>query len=230
MGRTLLVATAATMGLFAVPAAGANLIANGSFESPVVASQFVNHTVGSSGLTDWTIVGPAGQALSQVRSDFSGNPPFVFPAQDGNQWIDLTGFNNNAPVGVAQTVTTTPGSAYSISFWVGNVSGGVFGTSSTVLVELSQGGGGSCTNSTPGTTLAWQSCSVQFTAAGASTTITFRNGDATNDNSNGLDNISVDLAQAVVPEPATWAMLITGFGLLGGILRRRETLAPVVSS
>ena len=28
-----------------------------------------------------------------------------------------------------------------------------------------------------------------------------------------------------VPEPATWAMLITGFGLVGTALRRRERLA-----
>jgi uncharacterized membrane protein len=32
----------------------------------------------------------------------------------------------------------------------------------------------------------------------------------------------------VVPEPATWAMLITGFGLVGGMLRRRPTLAHVL--
>jgi hypothetical protein len=33
-----------------------------------------------------------------------------------------------------------------------------------------------------------------------------------------LDNVS-----AAVPEPATWAMLIAGFGLVGGALRRRNT-------
>ncbi|WP_243453830.1 PEPxxWA-CTERM sorting domain-containing protein [Sandaracinobacteroides saxicola] len=30
---------------------------------------------------------------------------------------------------------------------------------------------------------------------------------------------------AVVPEPATWAMLISGFGLVGGALRRRRSVA-----
>lgn len=30
-----------------------------------------------------------------------------------------------------------------------------------------------------------------------------------------------------VPEPATWAMMIAGFGLVGGALRRRKTLASV---
>jgi hypothetical protein len=198
-----------------------NLFTNGSFEVPALPTQFVNYTVGSLGLPGWTIVGPAGQALSQVRSDFSGNPPFQFPAQDGNQWIDLTGFNNNAPVGLAQTVPTAPGQVYTIGFWVGNVSGGPFGTTSTVNVELSQGGGGSCTNAAPGLVLTWQHCTVNFTAAGPTTTVTFRNADPAFDNSNGLDNVSIDLARTRVPEPASWAMLLAGFALAGGVIRRK---------
>lgn len=31
---------------------------------------------------------------------------------------------------------------------------------------------------------------------------------------------------AGVPEPATWAMMLAGFGLLGGAMRRRRTMAP----
>ena len=38
-------------------------------------------------------------------------------------------------------------------------------------------------------------------------------------NSFELDNIAV---ASVVPEPATWAMLITGFGVVGGVARRRR--------
>lgn len=40
-----------------------------------------------------------------------------------------------------------------------------------------------------------------------------------------LDNVSLDIS--AVPEPASWAMMIAGFGLVGGALRtrRRETLA-----
>jgi hypothetical protein len=30
---------------------------------------------------------------------------------------------------------------------------------------------------------------------------------------------------AVVPEPASWAMMIAGCGLVGGALRRRATIA-----
>lgn len=35
-----------------------------------------------------------------------------------------------------------------------------------------------------------------------------------------LDNVSLDIAP--VPEPATWAMMITGFGMVGGAMRMRQ--------
>ncbi len=37
-----------------------------------------------------------------------------------------------------------------------------------------------------------------------------------------LDNISLVSADGVVPEPATWGMMIAGFGLVGSALRRRR--------
>ncbi len=44
-----------------------------------------------------------------------------------------------------------------------------------------------------------------------------------------LDNVSLDIA--VVPEPASWAMLVAGFGLAGGALRRqRRTMAACASA
>ena len=42
-----------------------------------------------------------------------------------------------------------------------------------------------------------------------------------------IDNFAVDVSAvaAVVPEPATWAMMIAGFGAVGGVARRRRALA-----
>ena len=33
-----------------------------------------------------------------------------------------------------------------------------------------------------------------------------------------------NIASSFVPEPSTWAMMIAGFGLVGGVLRRRKVL------
>lgn len=44
----------------------------------------------------------------------------------------------------------------------------------------------------------------------------------------GLDNIAFEVRQitmGVVPEPSTWALLILGFGLVGGAMRRRTALS-----
>jgi hypothetical protein len=46
------------------------------------------------------------------------------------------------------------------------------------------------------------------------------------------DNITLNIARApvvdgAVPEPATWAMMILGFGLVGGALRRRTETSSV---
>ena len=38
------------------------------------------------------------------------------------------------------------------------------------------------------------------------------------------------LRLAPIPEPATWAMMLTGFGLIGGAIRRRRSTATVVTA
>lgn len=46
----------------------------------------------------------------------------------------------------------------------------------------------------------------------------------------GLDNISFSYKNAgAVPEPATWAMMILGFGLVGASLRRRQMLSAAAA-
>jgi Protein of unknown function (DUF642)/PEP-CTERM motif len=195
----------------------ANLLVNGSFETPVVTvGSFSNFFSGSTAITGWTVFGPA---VSIVSGSFSP-PPFSFPAQDGVQWLDLTGPTSGPIEGVNQTVTTTPGQTYNLSFYVGNIVGGVFGTTSTVGVLINGSQIATETNSNPGTTLTWKLFTVPFTAASASTVIGFENLDT--DDSDGLDNISLDLAPTTaVPEPSTW--LLFGSGLVGLILWRKRT-------
>ncbi len=45
-------------------------------------------------------------------------------------------------------------------------------------------------------------------------------------NSAEIDNLGTGRAVPAVPEPSTWAMMLVGFGLLGGAMRRRKVGAP----
>ena len=56
--------------------------------------------------------------------------------------------------------------------------------------------------------LAWEQFTTSFVASGATTLVTFLNGDGLTDNSNGLDNVVLtDLGPVPVPAPSI------GFGL-----------------
>lgn len=46
---------------------------------------------------------------------------------------------------------------------------------------------------------------------------------------NELDNINVTASAGTVPEPATWAMMIGGMGVVGGAARRRRSVSTKVS-
>jgi Protein of unknown function (DUF642) len=130
-------------------ASNADPILNGSFETPTVpVGGFTDFAVGSSALTSWSVVGPAGTNVAIVSGSFSQNG-VSFPAQDGVQWLDLTGDGSNSTEGVQQAVATIVGDQYQLSYWIGNTTGGgIFGTTSTVNVSLNGAPTFSDTNAT----------------------------------------------------------------------------------
>jgi hypothetical protein len=209
--------------------ASANLLSNGSFEAPIVpVGGGTSFGVGSNLITGWTVFGPAGTSVTLLNTLFT-QFGVSFPAQDGNQWLDLTGVSVNQPDGVSQTVATIIGDQYQLTYFIGNTTGGgIFGTTSTVDALLNGTPTFSDTNSTVNpTTLSWSQFSHTFIATTASTTLGFRNADPINDTSNGLDNIVLlDLGPAVVgvpglPEPSLLALF--GIGMIGlGLSRRRK--------
>jgi hypothetical protein len=187
---------AAAAGLLVNSAYGANLVRNGSFETPVaVTGSYLVFSTGDT-FTGWKVVGATGN-VGIVSGTFQQDG-FTFPAAKGSQWLDLTGVSNTA-TGVQQTVATTAGTAYTLTFYIGNVDdpGGIFGTTSTVNVVVNGKQVFTATNSRGAgqTKMVWQKFTTTITAKSAHTTIAFINGDPPSDTNNGLDAISL-VAQA----------------------------------
>lgn len=189
------------IGLAVGAARAQNLLTNGSFESPVVPDgSFQNFNSGSTGIPGWTVTGPAGKGVSVVSGDYT-NGSFSFPAEDGSQWLDLTGDASNDAEGVSQSVSTVAGQTYTLSFWVGNLSGGIWGIASSVGLSINGTPVENFTNSTPGSTQTWQQFFYSFIATSDTTTIEFDNLDPTNDNTNGLDNVDLEEGGTAAPAP-----------------------------
>lgn len=216
----------------ASPVCAANLIVDGSFEDPTVTAG--SFTLFSTGQTfgagaPWTVVGVGGGNVGIVSTTFVQNG-ISFLAENGNQWIDLTGITQSPAEGVQQTIATTIGQQYSLSFYVGNVNnvGGIFGTTSTVDVDINGSqilaAENSCTTCT--STLTWQLFTTTFTASSASTVLAFLNGDPSNDTSNGLDNITVN----ATPLPAALPLFATGLGAMGLFGWRRKRRAATLAT
>jgi uncharacterized protein DUF642 len=169
-----------------------NLVQNGSFELPVVpVGGFTTFSTGSK-FSHWVVVGASGN-VTIVSGAFTQNG-FSFPAKCGQQWMDLTGVSQTA-TGVRQTIATAPGSGHTLTFAVGNVvnPGGIFGTSSTVIVQINGVKRLTAVNSNGSgqAMMVWKSFSLQFTAPTSSTKIAFINGDPSTDTANGLDCVKL---------------------------------------
>ncbi|MGO9097400.1 MAG: DUF642 domain-containing protein [Bryobacteraceae bacterium] len=215
--------------LLALPMhAAADPIINGSFETPVMnPGTYQDFGVGSTGITGWTVVGD--DSVSLVSGAFT-QESIAFVAEDGSQWVDLAGQSSNNVEGVEQTVATTVGTTYTLSFWVGNVyDGGVyFGPTSSVEAVL----GGimgtpldTVTNSIiDPTEQSWEQFSFQFTASGTATTIDFLNQSPASNWNTGLDNVQLTANGARVPEPGTMSLLGAGLILGLGLFRRRKAI------
>ena len=171
-----------------------NLIANGSFEHPVVkgvpgGGDYQLFQLGQT-VSGWSVVGAAGSVGIIARNFYVGANKF--PAQAGGQFLDLTG-DSNTTTGVSENVKTVPNHRYVLSFYVAACPYG--GCLSTDAVKVLLNGKQvmiARTRTTKGqTTLSWKRFSKAFISASATTTVEFLNGDPPTELLNGLDNISL---------------------------------------
>jgi len=227
-------------------AADAGLIVNGGFDDPisfnVVEQSFFSpgQAIGAAG--GWVAVGNSGTDIVGLKTTYS-EPQFSvtqFNAHTGNAAIDLTGsYNQGTSTGVKQTVATTTGLNYHLSFWLGTATP-TFGTSAasgyhdpaTVNLTINGIAASSFTNSNRTNGFVnWQQFSYDFVAAGSSTLITFLNGTAGNSTGvistqgswyAGLDDVNLDVSAVTVPAPASLGLVLTALPAGLGMVRVRR--------
>jgi|SRR5580765_7778898 len=180
-----------------------SLVVNGSFEEQAQAE-------GSSSvyqaLTGWTTLSGSG---IELHNEGSG------AASDGNNFVELDSAGNSA---MAQTLATTAGALYTLSFDYAPAAGVHTGSNG---IQVRWNGDALGTITANGAALSgndWHAHSFSVLGTG-SDVLSFRaigHGDGVG---GSLDAIAVT---AAVPEPSTWAMFAGGLVLIGFSLRRRS--------
>lgn len=198
---------AAFVSIFAAtPALAANLLVNGNFEA-----SSRNDTTPPG----WTNIGHVEGVIN-----YSIGP---VPAYDGAYFYDLGGYGDNTgPVGdgIAQTIATVAGRKYTVTF--GLSSENVSGTSrldvsvGSLLTSFSSDADGRYFQRPFATR------SFGYVATGPSTTIRLVEGLNTSFGRNDPLIDAVSFSSAAIPEPASWALMMAGFGMLGATLRARR--------
>lgn len=215
--KTLVLALAVA----ATPAAAQSLLVNGSFEGQTNGYTLLGG--GSTAINGWTTTGEGVEWFD--TSSFG-------PAYDGNNLIDLAWFTSTGTPGggIEQAIATQAGSAYTVTFY--GTTHRTNGRNGTGIINLLIDGGAlgsySVNNQNATFTLGdWQRFDATFTATGAQTVIRFTNTQNAFQHFAYLDGVTSQLA--AVPEPASWAMMLLGFGAIGASLRRAPRRAAMVA-
>jgi Protein of unknown function (DUF642)/PEP-CTERM motif len=226
--RTTTAIFAATISALAVvsaarAASAAELLVNGGFED--IGAGAVPESWG--GLTyypDGTHVAPTGILLPgwTVESgsvDLAWTTSAWGPAASGTFSMDLDGWT---PGTISQSFNDVAGQTYTVSYDYSrnpanaaqDVSALVSAGGQSMTVDAPDGEFGSEFNMT------WQPGGFTFVGTGHDT-ITLASLDPQSSNAGVFfDNVSV--SGPGVPEPASWALMIGGFGMAGAMLRRRR--------
>lgn len=190
-------------------AAQAQLVNNGGFEQPTVSDPCCI-TSPPVDIPGWTAT-PNVNVVNGTFSSWNGNL-----AKEGNQYLDLVGEGGTGAI--EQNIATAVGQLYNLSFFYShNLFAGLTTASANIYLNGSLFGsithtGGDRTN------LNWTAFSKDFTATTALTNLKFVNTAGAGNEGVFLDAINV----AAVPEPATWAMMLLGFGGIGAAMRRQR--------
>jgi len=186
----------------AASASPIQLITNGSFEKNGVGA---NSWTVKYAIDGWNL----GAKGVEVRNNVAGT------AQDGNNFLEL---DSSANSWISQTVDTTAGGKYNLSFYYSpreNTAAKTNGIdvlwNGNLLKHVEQDNFTSKTN--------WFKIDLEMFAVGSLSTLSFQAAGISDSIGGSLDNVSLTSA---VPEPATIASMLLGLGMMGFTLRRRK--------
>jgi hypothetical protein len=217
--RTVAASALAALAIAAAPSAGAaELLTNGGFENlgsavPEGWGGFTYYKDGSVGLPGW--------AVNDGSVDVTTNASAWSPAYEGQNGLDINGWDAGT---ISQSFGTILGELYTVSFaYSRNAASAPATATATVsaggsflnVIAASNDSFGSANN------FLWKTGSFTFVGTGNNETITLA---ATIPGNGGVFFDAVSVSGAAVPEPATWALMIGGFGMAGAALRRRRAL------
>jgi hypothetical protein len=241
----ILMAAAASLAFIAAPASAAQLLTNGNFETGSYAG--------------WTaLAAPSANGSIQLSTPGTGTPQNSFPTPAnaaGGNFYSVTDQGGPGAYALLQTFTVAPGTtSLTLSFqqfvqtnaafavglpdlnFVGpanqharvdilTASSGAFSTSSIDVVANFYLGIDGAIGSTPYTAYSFNISSL----AAGTYQLRFAQVDNQGNFNQGVDNVSIEAVSGAVPEPASWAMMIVGFGIVGVSARRRAAVRAVIA-
>lgn len=227
--KIILVSCVANLAMSAVPARAAEVLTNGNFQSGLTGwtsfTTSVNGTI--SEIPNQPLQPPQPQVASVVSFDVTGsgatNALFLNAGKGNGGFGQQPGEGG----GVFQTFTTTGGlatfSADIAAFTRANSIGvGVLSVLVDGVVLDTHDFGNLSGPATLRSTLGF----TKFLDAGQHTVslrATRLFGPGRGVTSQYFDNVALDVS--AIPEPATWGMMIAGFGMIGGMTRRKRNAA-----
>ena len=213
---------------FAGIRAHASLVTNGSFESPGTGC-----VAGATALPGWT-VGSAN--IDIVDSACSG-----MGAADGTWFVDLTGSFGAGAGSIYQTVATTTGQQYALSFYFGGnpqwqylgyANDSPFKSMNVLIDGTLQGTFGFNTTGFGYGDPGWNLDQLYFIASSSSTKVEFLSLNGANGTVYGplLDGVTLDAVSGqptVVPLPGSVWLMLSAMGGLVAFVRRRGVAVVV---